>query len=46
MTLIEGIEHLNFLSEDLDRLAGFYERVFEPRSTARVAGFRPVSEEE
>jgi len=29
--LVEGIEHLNFLSDDLDRLAGFYERVFEPR---------------
>src|SRR5215211_1954637 len=33
MTLIEGIEHLNFLSEDLDRLAGFYERVVEAEKT-------------
>src|SRR5215213_8352229 len=33
MRLVEGIEHLNFLSDDLDRLAGFYERVFEARKT-------------
>ena len=33
MRLVEGIEHLNFLSEDLDRLAGFYERVFEAKKT-------------
>ena len=33
MRLVEGIEHLNFLSEDLDRLAGFYERVFEAKTT-------------
>jgi hypothetical protein len=31
MRLVEGIEHLTFLSDDLDRLAGFYERVFEAR---------------
>ena len=33
MRLVEGIQHLNFLSEDLDRLAGFYERVFEAKKT-------------
>ena len=33
MTLVDGIEHLNFLSDDLDRLAGFYERVFEAKTT-------------
>ena len=33
MRLVEGIEHLTFLSDDLDRLAGFYERVFEVRKT-------------
>jgi len=33
MRLVEGVEHLTFLSDDLDRLAGFYERVFEARKT-------------
>src|SRR5918994_2088768 len=33
MRLVEGIEHLNFVIEDLDRLAGFYERVFEATKT-------------
>ena len=33
MRLLEGIEHLTFLSEDLDRLAGFYERVFDAKKT-------------
>ena len=33
MRLVEGIEHLNFLSDDLDRLADFYERVFEAKTT-------------
>ena len=33
MNLVEGIQHLTFLSEDLDRLAGFYERVFEAKKT-------------
>src|SRR5918993_4515769 len=33
MRLVEGIEHLNFLSDDLDRLKGFYERVFEAKQT-------------
>ena len=33
MRLVEGIEHLTFLSDDLDRLAGSYERVFEATKT-------------
>src|SRR5829696_4273400 len=33
MRLVEGVEHLTFLSDDLDRLAAFYERVFEARKT-------------
>jgi catechol 2,3-dioxygenase-like lactoylglutathione lyase family enzyme len=33
MRLVEGIEHLTFLSDDLDRLATFYERVFEAHKT-------------
>jgi catechol 2,3-dioxygenase-like lactoylglutathione lyase family enzyme len=42
MRLVEGIEHLTFLSEDLDRLAGFYERVFEAKKTLDLTekGFR------
>jgi catechol 2,3-dioxygenase-like lactoylglutathione lyase family enzyme len=31
MRLVEGIEHPTFLSDDLDRLAGFYERLFGVR---------------
>ncbi len=33
MELVAGVEHVTFLSEDLDRLAAFYERVFEARKT-------------
>jgi hypothetical protein len=33
MRLVEGIEHLTFLSDDLDLLAEFYERVFEAEKT-------------
>ncbi len=33
MTLVAGVEHVTFLTEDLDRLAAFYERVFEARKT-------------
>ena len=33
MKLVAGVEHVTFLSEDLDRLAAFYERVFEARKT-------------
>ena len=33
MALLEGIDHLNFLTDDLDRLAAFYERVFDAKKT-------------
>ena len=33
MALLEGIDHLNFLTENLDRLAAFYERVFDAKKT-------------
>jgi catechol 2,3-dioxygenase-like lactoylglutathione lyase family enzyme len=33
MKLVDGIQHLTFLSEDLDRLAAFYERVFGAKKT-------------
>ena len=44
MRLVEGIEHLTFLSDDLDRLAGFYERVFEAGKTLDLTeeGFRHI----
>ena len=44
MRLVEGIEHLTFLSDDLDLLAGFYERVFEATKTLDLTeeGFRHI----
>jgi catechol 2,3-dioxygenase-like lactoylglutathione lyase family enzyme len=44
MRLVEGIEHLTFLSDDVDRLAEFYERVFEAQKTLDLTeeGFRHV----
>lgn len=33
MRLVEGVHHLTFLSEDLDRLTAFYERVFDVTKT-------------
>ncbi len=33
MRLLDGIEHLTLLSDDLDRLAEFYERVFDAKKT-------------
>lgn len=33
MTLVEGVHHVTFLTEDIDRLAAFYERVFDARKT-------------
>lgn len=33
MRLVEGVHHLTFLTEDVDRLAAFYERVLEARKT-------------
>jgi catechol 2,3-dioxygenase-like lactoylglutathione lyase family enzyme len=29
MSLVEGVHHVTFLTEDIDRLAAFYERVFD-----------------
>jgi hypothetical protein len=45
MQLLEGIEHLTFLSDDLDRLAGFYERVFDAKTTLDLTeeGLRHIS---
>ena len=31
--LVEGVHHLTFLTEDIDRLVDFYERVFETRKS-------------
>ena len=44
MRLLEGIQHLTFLSEDLDRLASFYDRVFEVKKTLDLTeeGFRHI----
>jgi catechol 2,3-dioxygenase-like lactoylglutathione lyase family enzyme len=44
MGLVEGIEHLTLLSDDLDRLAAFYERVFEAKKTLDLTeeGFRHI----
>jgi catechol 2,3-dioxygenase-like lactoylglutathione lyase family enzyme len=33
MNLVEGIHHVTFLSEDIDRLCAFYERVFDAERT-------------
>jgi len=33
MNLVEGVHHVTFLTEDIDRLAAFYERVLEARKT-------------
>ena len=33
MSLLNDIHHLTFITSDLDRLIGFYERVFEARVT-------------
>jgi catechol 2,3-dioxygenase-like lactoylglutathione lyase family enzyme len=33
MKLIEGVHHLTWLTDDIDRLAAFYERVFDARKT-------------
>jgi catechol 2,3-dioxygenase-like lactoylglutathione lyase family enzyme len=31
--LVEGVHHVTFLTEDIDRLVAFYERVFDARKT-------------
>ena len=33
MKLIEGVHHVTFLTEDVDRLTAFYERVFDATKT-------------
>ena len=33
MKLVEGVHHVTFLTEDIDRLAAFYERVFDATKT-------------
>lgn len=33
MKLVEGMHHVTFLTEDIDRLVSFYERVFEAAKT-------------
>jgi len=33
MALVEGVHHVTFLTEDIDRLASFYERVFDATRT-------------
>jgi catechol 2,3-dioxygenase-like lactoylglutathione lyase family enzyme len=33
MRLVEGVHHVTFLTEDVERLSAFYARVFEARTT-------------
>ena len=33
MKLVDGVHHVTFLTEDIDRLVAFYERVFDVRKT-------------
>ncbi|HEX6229016.1 MAG TPA: VOC family protein [Solirubrobacterales bacterium] len=33
MQLVNGVHHITFLTDDMDRLAGFYERVFDAEKT-------------
>ncbi|HEU5184822.1 MAG TPA: VOC family protein [Gemmatimonadaceae bacterium] len=33
MSLLAGVHHVTFLTEDIDRLAGFYKRIFEADKT-------------
>ena len=33
MQLVEGVHHVSFLTEDMDRLTAFYERVLDARKT-------------
>ena len=32
-SLVEGVHHVTFLTEDIDRLSAFYERVFDAKTT-------------
>jgi catechol 2,3-dioxygenase-like lactoylglutathione lyase family enzyme len=42
--LVEGVHHVTFLTEDIDGLVAFYERVFDARKTLDMTeeGVRPV----
>jgi catechol 2,3-dioxygenase-like lactoylglutathione lyase family enzyme len=44
MQLVDGVHHVTFLTEDMDRLVGFYERVFDAELTLDMAeeGLRHV----
>lgn len=33
MNLVEGVHHVTFLTEDIERLSAFYRRVFDARTT-------------
>jgi catechol 2,3-dioxygenase-like lactoylglutathione lyase family enzyme len=33
MNLVEGVHHVTFLTEDIDRLSAFYSRVFDAKKT-------------
>jgi catechol 2,3-dioxygenase-like lactoylglutathione lyase family enzyme len=37
MELVEGVHHVTFLTEDIDRLAAFYERVFDATKTLDIS---------
>jgi catechol 2,3-dioxygenase-like lactoylglutathione lyase family enzyme len=36
MGLVGGVHHVTFLTEDIDRLAAFYERIFDARKTLDI----------
>jgi catechol 2,3-dioxygenase-like lactoylglutathione lyase family enzyme len=44
MSLLGGVHHVTFLTEDIDRLAGFYEQIFDADKTLDMteAGVRHV----
>jgi catechol 2,3-dioxygenase-like lactoylglutathione lyase family enzyme len=37
LKLVDGVHHITFLTEDLDRLTAFYERVFDATKTLDMA---------
>ena len=48
MRLVDGVHHLTFLSEDMDRLVAFCARVFDAEITLDMteAGLRPAGPSE
>jgi predicted enzyme related to lactoylglutathione lyase len=36
MSLLGGVHHVTFLTEDIDRLAAFYERIFDAAKTLDI----------